>query len=135
MFESPDGLISTTSYLKKSGQGSRGHSNRDRATISQDILELRAALNLLKRCNEGIQESVTSNSTAWTTLNATTSALGAHQGRVLRERDTRDLQRIAQRGRTQGRTVQTSLANVNNLQGEVEVILTRMEDHIRRFCR
>ncbi|KAJ6149858.1 FAD-dependent pyridine nucleotide-disulfide oxidoreductase [Penicillium samsonianum] len=128
-------LSAQRTISRQFGQGSRGSSNRDRATISQDIVELRAAFNLLKRGNDSVQESVTSNSTAWSTLNTTTSALVAQQGRVLRERDTRDLQRVAQRGRTQGRTVQTSLATVNNLQEEIEAILTRMEDHIRQFYR
>ncbi|KAJ6190047.1 FAD-dependent pyridine nucleotide-disulfide oxidoreductase [Penicillium mononematosum] len=111
----------------------RGPSTRDRATISPDIIKLRAAFNLLKRANQCTQENATSNSTACTSVNAATTALAAHHGRVLRERDTRELQRVAQQGRTRGRSVQNSLVNVNNLQDEVEAILNRMKDHLRRF--
>ncbi|KGO60944.1 FAD-dependent pyridine nucleotide-disulfide oxidoreductase [Penicillium expansum] len=79
---------SSRTTSRYSGQGSRGLSNEGRAKISEDILELGAAFNLLKQDNERIQERVASNSTAWTTLNTTTSTLVAQQGRILRQRDT-----------------------------------------------
>ena len=126
---------SSRTTSRYSGQGSRGLSNEGRAKISEDILELGVAFNLLKQDNERIQESVASNSTAWTTLNTTTSTLVAQQGRILRQRDTRDLQRVASRGRTQACIIQNRLANMNNQQERFETVLTRMESHIRQLYR
>ncbi|KAJ5467571.1 hypothetical protein N7475_005323 [Penicillium sp. IBT 31633x] len=84
-----------------------------------------------------LQSRLNLNSTAWNELHTTTLTVisRVNEGRILRQGDTRELQRVANQVRAQGRNIQTAMRNVNSQTKEVDNLLTRMEEHMRNSSR
>lgn len=120
-----------------SHQGCRDTNNISLTAITQDVQAVRAASNALKQERMSLQSRLNLNSTAWNELHTTTLTVisRVNEGRILRQGDTRELQRVANQVRAQGRNIQTAMRNVNSQTKEVDNLLTRMEEHMRNSSR